>query len=382
MQRLVLPFSRRLRKVSRFSFSAGDQGAASCSANSQESSDTYGIGVSGWASTPYNVAVGGTDFGDTYDASLPGGLPLSTYWNSSNSSTYESAKSYIPEIPWNDSCASLLGAEFSGFTTTYGTAGFCNSAEGENNFDHGGGQRRTERMRHRIAIHVWRSEWDLLGMAQAVMASVVGIPATGVRDMPDVSLFSANGIWGHYYPFCDSDGGGCSGTPETWAGAGGTSFASPIMAGIQALVNQKAGGRQGNPNPVYYSLAKTEYGASGDTSCNSSLGNTVGSSCIFYDVTLGDMDVDCLGANNCYLDAATNGVLSTSNSAYDPAFGTKTGWDFATGIGTVNAANLVNHWPSTASFTLAAAPTTVSVAQGTNGTSTITVTPAGASRAV
>jgi len=105
------------------------------------------------------------------------------------------------------------------------------------------------------------------------------------------------------------------------------------MAGIQALVNQKAGGRQGNPNPVYYSLAKTEYGASGDTSCNSSLGNTVGSSCIFYDVTLGDMDVDCLGANNCYLDAATNGVLSTSNSAYDPAFGTKTGWDFATESG-------------------------------------------------
>jgi hypothetical protein len=360
-----------------FFVSAGDQGAASCSANSQESSDTYGIGVSGWASTPYNVAVGGTDFGDTYDASLPGGLPLSTYWNSSNSSTYESAKSYIPEIPWNDSCASLLGAEFSGFTTTYGTAGFCNSAEGENNLTTAAGSGGPSGCATGSPSTSGVVSGTCLGWPKPSWQSVVGNPSDGVRDMPDVSLFSANGIWGHYYPFCDSDGGGCSGTPETWAGAGGTSFASPIMAGIQALVNQKAGGRQGNPNPVYYSLAKTEYGASGDTSCNSSLGNTVGSSCIFYDVTLGDMDVDCLGANNCYLDAATNGVLSTSNSAYDPAFGTKTGWDFATGIGTVNAANLVNHWPSTASFTLAAAPTTVSVAQGTNGTSTITVTPAG-----
>ncbi len=45
--------------------SAGDEGAASCSVGTNESSDTYGIGVSGWASTPYNVAVGGTDFGDT-----------------------------------------------------------------------------------------------------------------------------------------------------------------------------------------------------------------------------------------------------------------------------------------------------------------------------
>ena len=69
--------------------------------------------------------------------------------------------------------------------------------------------------------------------------------------------------------------------PIRWAGGGGTSFASPIMAGIQALVNQKTGERQGNPNPVYYSLAASEYGASGDSSCNSTLGNTAGSSCIF-----------------------------------------------------------------------------------------------------
>jgi Abnormal spindle-like microcephaly-assoc'd, ASPM-SPD-2-Hydin len=34
-------------------------------------------------------------------------------------------------------------------------------------------------------------------------------------------------------------------------------------------------------------------------------------------------------------------VLSTSNSAFQPAYSAATGWDFATGIGTVNAYNLV-----------------------------------------
>ena len=78
--------------------------------------------MSGWASTPYNVAVGGTDFGDTYAKTN------STYWNSNNTPTYGSAMSYIPEIPWNDSCASSLLASFYGYGTTYGSTGFCASS--------------------------------------------------------------------------------------------------------------------------------------------------------------------------------------------------------------------------------------------------------------
>lgn len=99
--------------------SSGDEGAASCDADKANS--THGIGVSGFASTPYNVAVGGTDFGDSYAGTN------STYWNSSNTSTYESAKSYIPEIPWNDSCASVLLSSAYSYSTTYGSSGFCNS---------------------------------------------------------------------------------------------------------------------------------------------------------------------------------------------------------------------------------------------------------------
>jgi hypothetical protein len=207
-----------------------------------------------------------------------------------------------------------------------------------------------------------------------------------VRDLPDVSLFAANGVWGHYYPFCISDPswGSCSGTPDTWAGGGGTSFATPIMAGIQALVNQKTGERQGNPNPTYYSLAASEYGVNGNGSCNSTLGNTAGTSCIFYDVTQGDMDLPCSDSNvNCFdtsgrFPNGVIGVLSTSNSAYQPAFASTTGWDFATGIGTLNAANLVNNWPAPApNFTLSSTPTALTLTQGTSGTSAIAIIPQG-----
>ena len=323
--------------------SAGDEGAASCDAD--EAKATHGIGVSGFASTQYNVAVGGTDFGDTDAGSN------STYWNTTNTSTFESAKSYIPEIPWNDSCAGVLLATFEGFATTYGSSGFCNSTVGKDDFlttaaGSGGpsgcatGSASTSGVVSGTCKGYAKPSWQ---------TGVVGIPADGVRDLPDVSLFASNGLWGHYYVFCWSDtregGTACTGAPSGWSGAGGTSFASPILAGIQALVNQKQGARQGNPNPVYYQLAATEYGASGSTTCNSTNGNTVASTCIFYDVTKGDMDVNCTGTHNCYLPSGTNGVLSTSNTSYLKAYGTSTGWDFATGIGTVNAANLVNNRP-------------------------------------
>ena len=117
---------------------------------------------------------------------------------------------------------------------------------------------------------------------------------------------------------------------------------------MQALVNEVNGNRQGNPNVAFYQLANNEYGTTGDPSCNSTLGNGAASSCVFYDVTLGDMDVDCSGSIDCYTPSGSIGVLSTSDSAYDPAYGTNVGWDAATGLGTVNAYNLVNQWSTVA----------------------------------
>ena len=331
--------------------SSGDEGAAGCDAGASQS--THGIGVNGLASTPYNVAVGGTDFGDTFAHTT------STYWNNTNTANDGSAKSYINEIPWNDSCASQLIASFKGFTQTWGTTGFCNVASGANFLtvvSAGGGPSGCSSGTPSASGVVGGS---CAGRAKPSWQSgLFGNPGDSVRDLPDVSLFAANGVWNHYYVYCFSDprpdpansnavyGTPCIGAPSNWSGAGGTSFSAPILAGIQALVNQKNGTSLGNPNPAYYTLAAAEYGASGNASCNSSNGNGVGSSCTFYDVTQGDMDINCASSSpGCYRPNGTNGVLSTSAVSYLPAFRATSGWDFATGIGTLNAANLVANWP-------------------------------------
>jgi len=59
-------------------------------------------------------------------------------------------------------------------------------------------------------------------------------------------------------------------------------------------VNQNAG-RAGNPNPVYYGMAAV-HGV-----CNSSDGNAADSSCIFYNVTEGDIAVNCSGTVGCFV---------------------------------------------------------------------------------
>ena len=357
--------------------SSGDEGAASADANASVA--THGIAVSGFTSTPYNVSVGGTDYGDTYAGTV------NSYWSSTNSPTYGSALSYVPEIPWNDSCAGDLLSTFAGYSSPFGTAGFCNSTVGKAYYlttasGSGGpsgcatGAPSTKNVVSGTCAGYSKPTWQ----------SIFGNPADGLRDIPDVSLFAANGLWGHYYVVCYSDTGNggvsCAGTPDTWAGYGGTSVSSPIMAGIQALINQRTASRQGNPNPTYYALAAAEYGVSGNSACNSSLGNGADPSCIFYDVTLGDMDVDCTGTHNCYTPSGTYGGLSTSNSAFEDAYAARAGWDFATGIGTVNANNLVMAFGSpaatpTATATATATPTkTATATQTATATSTPTVT--------
>ena len=115
------------------------------------------------------------------------------------------------------------------------------------------------------------------------------------------------------------------------------------------MINERRKGEaQGNPNPNLYQLAKTAYGSegAGAAACNSSDGE---GTCVFHNVTLGDMDVNCTpGSPNCYGAPGiygTGGVLSTSTSAYGPAYGASKGWNFATGIGSVNVYLLVTHWP-------------------------------------
>ena len=95
--------------------STGDSGAAGCNGGS-DSSGSGGLAVSGLASTPYNVAVGGTEFNDP---------TASTYWNSTDTTGDVSAKSYIPEIAWNESGSATTcpsGDTCSGLWSTSGGA--------------------------------------------------------------------------------------------------------------------------------------------------------------------------------------------------------------------------------------------------------------------
>jgi hypothetical protein len=354
---------------------AGDSGPAGNDRGFTEA--IHGINVNGLASTPYNVAVGGTDFEDSYL------LENSSYWSSTNTTGYGSALSYVPEIPWNDSCASELLAKFDGFSAAYGAGGLCNTGVDLEVIGGGGGPSGCASGAPATGYEGVVSG-TCAGYPKPSWQSVLGNPADGVRDLPDVSLFAADGeYWSHSYIFCFSDtangGASCSGAPDTWTQAGGTSFASPIMAGIQALINQHTGGAQGNPNPSYYAMARTEYGVSGASSCNSSNGNAVGSNCVFYDVTQGDTDQVCVGGINCYTPSGVYGVLSTCNTGYQPAYAAGSGWDFASGIGTVNVFNLVEAFGSALS-TPGSAPTptaTPTCAGSATPTPTPTSTPTG-----
>jgi hypothetical protein len=316
--------------------SSGDSGAAYSDQNKRDYA-AYGINVNGFASTPYNVSVGGTDFADTYQGTN------GTYWSATNAASYGSALSYIPEIPWNNSCASVLTADYVGVLPTYGSGGFCNFYDaieaGLLNISAGSGG----------PSGCATGAPDYPGMVSGTCAGYpkpswqsgfIGNPSDGVRDIPDVSLFAASAlVWGHSYSICFSDtsneGASCSGTPDTWTSVGGTSASAPVWAAIQSLVNQASGSRWGNPNPEYYSRAATEYGSDGSTSCNSALGNAVATNCIFYDVTQipllhggsgtgGDIDLPCYGLN-CYLPSGTYGVLSTAPQTLNGAWVTNLG---------------------------------------------------------
>ncbi|HLH17156.1 MAG TPA: protease pro-enzyme activation domain-containing protein [Bryobacteraceae bacterium] len=305
--------------------SSGDEAAAETDHRAPVS--VHGVSVSSFASTPYNVAVGGTDFGDT-----AAGNPAA-YWKGSNNLYYDSAASYVPEIPWNNSCAGSVLGKYRGYSSP---AAFCNNTYLD--LDSVGGSGGPSGCVTGTPALNGVVGGSCAGYPKPSWQSIPGNPNDGVRDLPDVSLFAASGLWGHYYVFCY----GCSGDPSTWPGAGGTSFAAPIMAGIQALINQALGvTNAGNPNPVYYAIGAKQYStASGAAACDSSAGPA--GTCVFNDVTQGDIAVPCAGQFDCYLSGPGLGVLSTSTTSYQPAFAAAPGWDFATGIGTVNAYNLLN----------------------------------------
>ena len=324
--------------------SAGDQGSAGCESqdNPAPNPATTGLQVNGLASSPYLTAVGGTDF--VWQTS-----PISTYWNATNNSTTgATAKGYIPEIPWDSTCTSSFLVSQS---VDPNAEAFCNDvALGVNYVDlsdlvaistgSGGVSRCTTPAGSTPASCAG-------GYAKPSWQAGTGVPGDGKRDLPDVSLFASagypDGLPGSAYLFCDSElTGSCDYSDPNqiiYQEVGGTSVSSPAMAGIMALVLQKTGSAQGLANPTLYKLFANE----SLTNCNTS-SVKAGNGCIFYDITTGTNAVVCVpGSLHCITSVIGDsyGVLSS--------YASKVGYDRVTGLGSVNAANLVNSWNSSTS---------------------------------
>lgn len=282
--------------------SAGDGGSDGCDNFDTATLASSGLGVNAFASTPYGIAVGGTD----YDA-LPGAFSTYAISTMGTAPYYRTAKSYIPEEPWNDS-TTQNGLLSQNIAST--------DSNGNTNIVGGGGG----------ASSVYAKPPFQTGLT----------PADSHRDLPDVSLLAGNGYYSALWVLCsDSGTNGTTGSAVTdcqnnngqfdastvFDGVGGTSAAAPAFAGILALVEQSQGGaRLGQADFVLYQLAQSHPG-------------------VFHDVTTGNNSVPCAtGTPNC----GSNGFLT----GYDA----KAGYDQASGLGSVDAAALVNHWSNT-SFT-------------------------------
>ena len=214
--------------------SAGDNGSAGCD-DPTKSVATHGVSVNVLASSAYTVAVGGTMFNDTASPA--------TYWNATDTSALVSAKSYIPENVWNESCS----------------VASCGSQKA-NLFAGSGG----------VSTIFPMPSW------QSGVAGILTSPA--FRNLPDVSLTAA----GHD-PYLICLEGSC--LQGEFQGVAGTSASVQAFGGIMALVRQKVGARVGQADYVFYKLAATETLAN----CNGSKASPVpNSNCIFYDTTVGN----------------------------------------------------------------------------------------------
>jgi trimeric autotransporter adhesin len=325
--------------------SSGDSGSAGCDSDDTQQFAIDGQAVSGFASTPYNVAVGGTDF--YYSDYATGGASISNYWSTTTSQLPAvSIKGVIPEQPWNDGPYGL--DIFNQFT-----------ADGSTSIAGGSGGASTAAIcAAGYSVTTGVCSGSLTGYPKPAWQSGAGVPSDNVRDIPDVSLFAANGDNNSFYPICATDGdcqtAGLGGNPVQIYGVGGTSASSPAFAGIMALVVEKWG-RQGQADNILYAL-KTQYPAA------------------FHDVTHGSNSVPCelspASTPNCisatpsdspFGSGVTEGQIGNTTSKV-PEYNATAGYNPATGLGTIDANNLVTDWPN---VHLAATATTMNASQTT-----------------
>ena len=321
---------------------SGDAGSTACDQGQYVAQ--YGQQVSGLASTEYATAVGGTDFYGNIDGS--------SHWNLANDPiTLQSVRGYITETPWNDSCANpLVLAHAADFGLSETTSGQICSNEFDflNTVGGGGG----------VSLCTSSDGADQSSCtggypAPAWQQSFLPAASATNRHVPDVSFFAGAGLWGSAYAYCEADASSptsCINNNGTMTAltAGGTSFAAPSMAGVVALLDAQQGGRQGNVNKYLYALAAKQF-ADPVLSVNCQSGSTQdGSACIFHDVVTGSIAEPCVLGT--LVDPASGTDCTPENTGdYDgitPGYVAAAGFDSATGLGSINAANLLSNWAS------------------------------------
>jgi hypothetical protein len=303
---------------------AGDDGAADCDEGTQNNpvtSAVNGLAVDYPGSSVYVTDAGGGEFTGDGTAAAPE-TGSGTYWTANGSNdVLTSAKSYIPEMAWNDTEYDISQGGFS--------------------FAAGGGG----------ASQLWtKPSWQ---------TGVPNIPADGHRDVPDIALDASldhDGILlctqvttvgspNAYVSSCQSNSFRISDPGQSdndgLTTVGGTSLAAPEFNGLLAIIEQKLGitGGLGNVNPSLYTMAA----------------NATTYASAFHDITLGNNQVPCTNGTP---DCATTG----SNNVIGYAAGT--GYDQATGIGSVDANNLATAWA--ALVTATGTKTTLTASPGTS----------------
>jgi len=359
--------------------SSGDNGSASCDieeANGTPSQPALnGLQVNAIASTPFDISVGATDFNDLAN-------PFTYFANgkNNNATTQASALSYIPETTWNDSCTNSVLINFLALSSA---AAACNSvtAQADGFVIPVGGSGGKSNCTTSNGTSVSSCSG---GYAKPPWQVGPGVPSDGKRDLPDVSLFGADGfISGSFYIDCEADipnannlpTGPCNLATGAFAGFGGTSVSAQAFAGIMALIDQSTKSAQGNANPTFYTLAASQSA----TVCNSS--GTTSTSCAFNDVTVGTIAMPCQAQKttaepvvspNCPVTASGPIGILTDPSTSQFGYNTGTGYDLATGLGTPNVSALIGLL--TPSFSISPSSSTLTVAQGNSQTLTLTVT--------
>ncbi|HEX7729077.1 MAG TPA: protease pro-enzyme activation domain-containing protein [Terracidiphilus sp.] len=307
---------------------SGDSGSSGCYGLSGLSTTQQQVlDVSYPASSPNVTAVGGTEIDQSSAAYY---TSTGAYWSTKGSAdTITSALQYLPEVAWNDEVY-IKNNGGSGLSAT------------------GGG----------ISGQFAKPSWQ---------TGVSGISSAG-RNVPDVSLYSSPIFAGYLYCTSDQSAWGTSQTGSCGSGfratssdttltvAGGTSFATPILAGMLALINQKQGyvNGQGLINPTFYTLAS----------------NSTTYSTVFHDITSGNNE--CLAGS----------VFCSSTSGTTTHYTTTAGYDAVTGLGSFDLGLLATAWPANSGSSAGLVDTTTTVSASNTApdvsasvTFTVTVAP-------